>query len=727
MSSDLILRFWRRADGAVSIYMIVSTAAMLLLTSLLIDFARIAAFERQAELAGQSGIRSSLSAYDDRLYERYGLFGTGGSDRGELFAHAVQHNWTAEEADSFRLLDMKSEASHVDSYEVLGNHAVFKRQVLEETKYKAPIDFTLEIASKFAPIAGAMKEVSTSVKLLGEVQKLYEERERRLDEVLALQKKAAAAVSERIPSLLGATASSIVDGYGDYLRWQSEDAVLEEGEEPAHRDKIRAYSERAVNGADSIADSASQALSSHREHEQRAQAALREAKQLNASIQAAAERYVTTEGSGNYDRISQMEIAGSESASIDLNEIGQTRGAVSELVLDDSWFDNYASALSEQTRAIQQVNDRAIAFRASVRSALGGQGSSSTSLKLTLQSLQNAYQVYEDSYGPSGTVIQSREEERVKRQANDRERKANEAAASSKLGEVKRLIEQMKSAPNQEENRKAFRQVKQHLEANLQFNQAAQPEDETGDPLRGQSGETVLNSMSAVGTIFGGMADLLEDIRDPLYINEYIAHRFQAFDPKQFKQFAGGGGQQAALSDALSLENQEVEYILYGIHDPVSNIAAAYGELFALRLAVRTMEGFIECRALGHPLLVLSAAVVYGIEKAMADMATISQKGTIALSKYAPAELSYLDYLRLFLILHGNSDGRIARIIAVIEQNTDTVLSQVSTGLTGELTASVNLWFLPGLMRSFALTGILNGKVKGNRYETTRTIGWSYG
>lgn len=726
LRSDLSLRFWRRADGAVSIYLIVTTAAMLLLTSMLIDFARIAAFEKQIEFAAQSGIRSALSAYDAGLYEKYGLFGTGGTDRGALFAHAVQHNWTSEEADSFRLLDMNTEASHVDSYEVLGNHAVFKRQVLEEMKYKAPVDFTLEIASKFASIAGAMKEASTSVELLEEVQKLYEERERRLDEVLSLQKQAASDASERLASLISSTASSIVDGYGDYLRWKQEDAVLEEGEEPAHQAQIAAYRQGASSGAASIVEGASQALSSHRENEQGAQIALQEAKQINAAIQAAADRMNIADGSSGYDHITQKDIVGSRSASIDLYELGQTRGAVSELVLDADWFDAYAGELSEQTNAIRLVSDRAIAFKTSVSSALAGQGSSST-LKLSLQSLQSAYRDYKDCYGLSGTVIQSRETERGKRQASDRERKANEAAASSKLGEVKRLIESMKSAPDQDENRDAFQQVKQRMEANLQFNQASQPEVEISEPLEGESGETVNHSMNAVGAIFGGMADLLEGVRDPLYINEYIAHRFQAFDPKQFRGLAESGGQHGSLSGALTLAKQEVEYILYGFHDPTSNIAAAYGELFALRLAVRTMEGFLECRSLGHPLLVLSATVLYGVEKAMADMAALSQKGTIELSKYVSAELGYLDYLRLFLIMHGSSEGRVARIIAVIEQNTNTFLSQVSTGLTGELTASVNLWFLPGLMRSFAVTGILNGKVKGNRYETTRTIGWSYG
>ncbi|AZN43004.1 hypothetical protein [Paenibacillus albus] len=725
-NGDSVARVWRREEGSVSLYLIVSTAAMLLLTSLLIDFARIAAFERQTELAAQSGIRSALSAYDDGLYERYALFGTGGSDRGELFEHAAQHNWTGETAGSFRLLNMKTEASHVDSYEVLGSHEVFKRQVLEEMKYKAPIDFTLEIASKFVPIAEAMKEASNSVDLLGQVQQLYEEREKKLDEVLALQKQAAAAASERLPALLSSTGPSIINGYGNYVRWKSEDASLEDGEEPAHQAQIAAYVSRAASGAASIAASGSQALNLHQEYEQQAQAALLEAKQYNASIQVFADSLSASQAGGGYDRISQKEIAGSEPASMTpakLNELQQSGGAIAALVLESDWFEIYAEELQKQTAAIQRVSNQSAQFKASVSSALSRQGSSS-SMSLALQDLKSSYNEYEMLYGVTGSIIQSRDAERTKRQASDKERKANEAAASSKLSEVKQLVEQLKAAPDQEENRKAFQQVEQRKEANLKFNQAVQHEVSSSEPLGEDSGETVQQSMSEVGSIYSGMADLLDDVRDPLYINEYVAHRFKAFDPKQFIL---SNGQQGTFSQELALENQEVEYILYGFHEPAANVAAAYGELFALRLALRTMEGFIECRALGHPLLVFSAAVLYGIEKAIADMAVLSEKGSIPLSKYAPAELSYLDYLRLFLVLHGVNEARIARMIAVIEQNTGTDLSKVSTGLTGELTASVNLWFLPGLMRSFTAGGILSGKVKGNRYETTRTIGWFYG
>jgi hypothetical protein len=114
------------------------------------------------------------------------------------------------------------------------------------------------------------------------------------------------------------------------------------------------------------------------------------------------------------------------------------------------------------------------------------------------------------------------------------------------------------------------------------------------------------------------------------------------------------------------------------------------------------------------------------LEKAEEDMFQLVRQGTTPLSKYVAVDLTYLDYLRVFLLLHGSDERRTSRIIAVIEQNTGMKLSRTSTGLSAELTASVNLWFLPGLIKSFTNFGILNGKVKGGRYETTKSIGWSY-
>jgi hypothetical protein len=176
----------------------------------------------------------------------------------------------------------------------------------------------------------------------------------------------------------------------------------------------------------------------------------------------------------------------------------------------------------------------------------------------------------------------------------------------------------------------------------------------------------------------------------------------------------------------LDIHLQETEYILYGLDNPAGNIAAAYGEIFAFRLAVRTMEGLIECRSMGHPLLVLAAALVYGIGKALLDLQELVENGKIQLAKSIKVDTAYSDYLRLFLLAHGGSSNHTARTIAIMEHSSGLDFRGAYTYASAEGSASIRLWFFPRLLRTMGKIGDLGGTIKGNRYEATYTADSSY-
>jgi hypothetical protein len=101
-------------------------------------------------------------------------------------------------------------------------------------------------------------------------------------------------------------------------------------------------------------------------------------------------------------------------------------------------------------------------------------------------------------------------------------------------------------------------------------------------------------------------------------------------------------------------------------------------------------------------------------------MNSLLDKGTIPLSKYASSvQTTYSDYLRLFLLLHGQSAGQIARSIAVMETVTGLAFERLYTYVSGEATASLRLWFFPGIVKVIGRTGNWGGKVTGDRYEVT--------
>jgi hypothetical protein len=718
-------------EGAVSVYLVIATAGILLFTTLLVDYARVAAFQKQIELAAQSGIRSALSAYDGILYDRYGLFGAGGSDRNELFTHAAENNWEPSSYNQFRLLQIEMGAAHVDSYEMLGTHAVFNRQVLEEMKYKAPIDFTLEIAARFAPIASAMKEASTAVVTLEQIRKLYDQREAHLQAVLDDQHNSAASAGKLAALITGV--STVVSGYSSYIMWRNHDAALEEDAEPEYTNEISSFQSNAHTRVSELISLARTASKHHLDLETKSLKELQEAENCDIQMRSFIQQMKREQTSTGYDRMNKQQVPGSPAAAVsdsDLSQIQPTNQKLEQLLLSPEWYSAYRQEVSEQTASFSKVETQAVGFQSSLSGALSS-SVSAMGLGESLNILQSSYKSYAQHFIQPGLVIQAREQQLLNRQSSDAERKEKERAAQSKWNEAQSLLQSMKTVPQKEEHQKQFDEVKKRYEANLHFNQliqegaSAEPDSILAQDNRDAS-EAAESSMSAMGSIFSGMADMLGSIRDPLYMNEYIVHRFTAFDPLKFKGMAENSDRKE-FADALSLHNQEVEYVLYGFDQPAANVSAAYGEIFATRLAIRTMEGLIECRSLGHPLLVLAAALLYGLEKTMEDMLSLAQKGSTPLSKHVLVDLSYLDYLRVFLLLHGSEERRLSRTIAVIEQNTGLTLAKTSTGLTGELTASVNLWFLPGLMKSFTRFDILKGKVKGSRYETTKTIGSSYG
>ncbi|MBJ8192517.1 hypothetical protein JDS79_37860, partial [Bacillus cereus] len=78
----------------------------------------------------------------------------------------------------------------------LGKYAIFNEQIREEMKYKAPVDFTFEVLEKLKPLSQNMKEASHTVDLLKRLQKLYDRREAKLDDMLEKQRKAGAYMEE---------------------------------------------------------------------------------------------------------------------------------------------------------------------------------------------------------------------------------------------------------------------------------------------------------------------------------------------------------------------------------------------------------------------------------------------------------------------------------------------------------------------------------------------------
>lgn len=747
----------KRAEGAVSIYFIAATAAFVLLNGLLIDFARVAAFRKQAELAVKSGARSVLSSFDPEVYAGYGLFVRGGDRADALFRETLEGNLEQEGPGVFRFLDVRWESAEVTESRPLASHEVFRRQVLEEMKYKAPIDLTIELASRFRGIDAAMAETKKTADLLERMRQAYERREAALDEVLKRQAEAGSklvnAMAGYVPDppadLTGTRPAGdvrdIADAalmYPDYVgkrledearnraladavaQWNSRQAqARQEGKPftepyptggPIHSAAIGAYesgmSRLAASLPDRIrdgADQAAEALAAAREALGEAEEANRQMREMAAGAQNSGDEGDAGQGSGDGGIGKERE-----------QMLRDLRESANDLVLDGAFFGEYAAELDRQSEEAAETADAASKFGRSAAAVSGSTGLEEE-LRSGAERLQRAGDLYRNRYGASGSVLEDRRGKLGEHRAADEERKRLEKEAETEWSSANSLLQALSAAEGTDEEREAFRELDRLYQKNLAWNKAADEQTAPPRPDRASRGRD--EAVAASKDWLDALAVASANWRDSLYFAEYAVSRFSYSDPAEIKAWLSG-----EAGSATSPDKQQAEYILYGLTHPSGNIAAAYGEIFMFRLAIRTMEGLIESRSLGSPLLVLAGALLYAVKHAVADLRHLLDQGKIELSKYVKADTVYSDYLRLFFLLHGGSSGQTARTIAVIEHNTGISLQEAYTYVSGEGVASLRLWFFPGLIKALGKTGRLGGEVAGNRYEAVFTADNAY-
>ncbi|WP_271751906.1 TadE/TadG family type IV pilus assembly protein [Cohnella sp. JJ-181] len=761
MLGSIYRRLVRGSSGTVTIYLAAVMAGMIFLTGTLIDFGRIAAFRNQAELAVKAGSRAVLSAYDPLLYQRYGLFGTGGSTSEALLSEVLAGHTETEDADALRLLDTEWSEAEVLESRPLAAHGIFRRQVLEEMKYKAPIDLTIDLASRFRGLPALMKEARKTSDLLEDMRTAYEKREKALDRALRRQKEAGDSFAGSLRGLVPQPPTSLTGSkqagdvrdtadaalmYGDYAAKRAEDAAraearrLREAESAQHSPaptasprprpsptpepddgprygaQIAAYEQGVQRLSGQLSAKASQASAAMEEALAAALRDIEEAGSANREMARIAETAETAAqtpaewpaetGAGGFD--------GGEAGS--LRELRRT---TADMVLTDAYWTRYRDELAGLRESGGELKAAATSFAGTLGAAPGSSGMDGA-LRQGAERLQSLLSVFSGRYGASGSVTAGRIDALRSQRAGDEERKALEERSRSAWSGAAAFLGTLSGLRSSPEERQAFDRVRGLYERNLSWNKV-QVEAAASARLPVDASEGRKAAFSSADGWMDALGDGVGGLRDAVYFAEYSYARFTMAEPSAVRSMLNGGGAGLLMPHA-----QENEYILYGLGNPAANISAAYGEIFSLRLAVRTMEGLIECRSYGHPLVVLAAAALYGISEAVKDIQGLLDKGVIPLSKYAKIDTYYKDYIRLFLLLHGGSDAQTARRIALIEDGLDVDLQEAYTYASVRGVSSIRLWFLPGAARLAGKTASWKGTVKGSRYEATYAANYGY-
>lgn len=728
-------------EGSVSIFLIMLLAFVFLFTAVLIDYARIAAVNVQQERLARAAIRSVMSSYDILLHESYGLFAFGDSDGNKLLSGVLNDNlYESGRGDAFNLLPLGLESSALNWSRPLGSYDVFQRQIAEEMKYKAPIDFTLELAGKFKPLSAAMGEASRSTRMLGKLQPLYDDREAALDLMLERRREAAESgrkLQELIMNPPGdnvgyqsigniTSAADIAAMYSDYVGKYYSDLYRDEDEPARYSSEIWNYIRQSQEFPPRISDALTLFLTEHGRLLAEAEAALSRASELNGEMKTLLEQSRTSSGNNAEDAARNWDIPGN-SGEVNAEPLKRLREQEDSLILTQAEISSMEGNLKSQEQSFRQVEPGVSGLPQALNGA-SGLYIDQAGMNNAVVNASRVISVYLRDYGEGGAVISAEAGKIEEHRTSDKERKRMEGEAKSKLGDAMKLLDQIRELGDHAGTAmERYQLLNEYYQDNIKLNkgldQEAAAEQGSVNPYAAGS-----SSMMKTDDIYAVIGSMMEGARDRLYQTEYSALYFPHFDPSQLTSLAGGSAGDTAqqLAGQLDPHAQELEYILYGFHNPAGNVAAAYGEIFALRLAIRTMEGFIESARLGNPLAILAAALLYGIEQAVQDMLLLCKTGEIPLSKYMPAKLTYRDYLRLFMLLHGAGDVQLSRMLALIRLNTGMDPAEKFTYAAADIRMAMPLWFLPGVVKLVDYSAGLPGDVQGKLYYRTVQADFSY-
>jgi hypothetical protein len=747
---------WHRGDGTVSVYLILIIVPIFLFQAVLIDFARIKLAEKETETAVKAGVRSSLSAFDTEL-QANGLYGLGvlTEEALNIFSNVFDKNLSGSIASgAFHFVDtvpVTSESRLTPIYS-LASHTIFERQILEDMKVKAPIEFALEITDKFkssgasAPF-GSASQFSKEAEAL---EKLLDKRNDDLDQAwiqaTELHDKAVELHSHYDKEIDELSTLAEIIGIHTVDEIQSS-LVNIRTQIKSIQDSIQALDRtllsmvqaggKSLEGIASIVK-AKQALQSQlndlavgqNELDKILKALLKYAALLiqikqevesdsliMASYQAKIEPLLIRAKQTNDKLHSELErIMG---GSNELNKLYDAFKSVK--VLNDDYFHTYSSSV------------------AAVVALFNGYKGTISSINLFTKANTNRAKAANDAYEYKAKEFYVRqlkiEEERMGKQ---KQLTANKLAQKNRIQAV---LDQAKlvmdgCSSNDQSLYKILQEPQVPSEEGLyqKYRNINNQGADTGSGVAYDLDKSDKVSLKAMDML-GAFANIAEGSRNELYLNEFALTKFNyrtygiekdiKGQPKTSNERINPGSHKLAL--------QEVEYLLYGFSSCRANISSAYAEMFSFRLAIRTLEALLDPKKellnAGSPLLVLLAAAAEGAAKAFMDMNELVKGNQVELSSKLASSvltLTYKDYLRIFLLLHSNDTKLMARMQALIELNTGKNLQNQTTYIQAHATSTVRLWFIPGIMRLISGSDLLGCKVNMNRCEITRTSALSY-
>lgn len=724
-----MLRRFRSAKGAVSVYLIIIFVPIFLFTTLFIDYARIKASELETEQAIRAGVRSVMSAYSPDL-QQWGLFGLGiDSEQAKvIFDQVIKENMqAAADPNYFAYIDtqLKADSTQITPMYMLSNHDVFKRQILEEMKYRAPIEFALEITDKLQKptITSMFKSGSIFSKNADKLEKLIDKREDALDSAWSRAED------------LNVRIEQAYNSYNEKIN-QMQNLASQIGSETVI--SLNAQLESLGSGHKDESKEEKEARNQAKEQIRQILAWIHEYIQLLAetklqaewdysimlNIQKDVDEYIQSAKKINDEIVTELDRIKKESGTED--QLGVNDVFTQVVIRDQSYFNSFQAGVASVT-----------ALFAGFRNDLGAIYLYNDANYSKAIASNEAYRDRNQSFYQQQSSIEAQrqqENDNVKGQKKERRKEIK-----SVLDQAKKTVMSSCIVGSEQATEDNYKQLEgdsknkaEGLYAKyLQLNQVQGSGDNGVSFGLDDADKSTTKSMD----LLGALGDLLLSARNELYLNEYVLtkYNYRTFGIEQ--KPSGEIKKERTLNspDSHNLFNQEVEYMIYGFSSCGSNLSSAYGEMFAIRFAIRTLEELSDPKnkllGIGSPFLVLLTAAAKGAVKAYSDMEELTNGKAVPISSKITGSaftFTYKDYLRLFLFLHSNDKKLMSRMQALIELNTNVDLATVPTYIEGEGASSTSLWFTSGLFKLLRLSGNSQCVVNGNRCEIVKSAAIAY-
>lgn len=770
-----MLRFCRGTQGSVSVYMIMILVPIFIFQALFIDLIRVRLADRISETALKAGLRSVMSAYEPTL-QKYGLYGLVWDEdkRAELFKQVIEQNLNTGSEDSgvFRYLDTRSnpEMNQIKTVYTLANPAVLKRQIAQEMKVRAPVEFLTELTDRFKK-TGAAPAFSAGADYydkIGKLEALHWKREEALDQTWA-----------DVQDLIAAAKTGLADAGRDLAKLQELAGRIGLTSITEIRRSIT-ETQSAISGASGHADIIRQSISSLRLSLSELTKAAKENAEAITAIQsdiAGLELSLSTVQNELSNLISKRNSL--EQVLRDMTEY-TTLFAASKLKVQaheaavDAVYRRFDTSLASAEAVDEEWRTEADLLRqggshtntvanewfqteaAYTREYFGKYRTGAARLSAAFHGISAHWLDVEwwnsakwDVLLANATALETqtssfeaeRKTEEARRDKRNKDLNRDEQAERSKIRSALGELSQALGSCGIGVGGDPFKEYYEQLEGDGGLTEKYRKAKDTEASDTGVAKNADRAIEKGMG-ILKRLGDMLQGFRDELFVNEFVLEKFN-YRTSGITAASGGVTAVSTVTtvptvparsepETHPLSNQEREYILYGFNSCASNQSAAYGEMFLMLFGIRTIEALMEpktqaMQAAGTPMLGLLVAASKGATQALADSRALTEGASVPiLKKLGSLEVRYKDVLRIFLLLHPNQSAVLSRLQALLELNTGVDLTTAASYIQGNGGTSVKLWFMPGIMWMLNRTTGLGCRIEQGRCQITKMAVYSY-